>query len=84
MDGLSDTEEPPSLVSVTQNAERIPSNSTKVPITIITGKHLQALSVQFFMLIFLVGYLGAGKTTLLNHVLTAQHGKKIAVILNGW
>lgn len=29
------------------------------------------------------GYLGAGKTTLLNHILTAQHGKKIAVIMNG-
>jgi G3E family GTPase len=28
------------------------------------------------------GYLGAGKTTLLNHILTAEHGKKIAVILN--
>lgn len=28
------------------------------------------------------GYLGAGKTTLLNYILTAHHGKKIAVILN--
>ncbi len=30
----------------------------------------------------LTGYLGAGKTTLLNHVLTAEHGKRIAVIEN--
>ena len=30
----------------------------------------------------LTGYLGAGKTTLLNHVLTAEHGQKIAVIVN--
>lgn len=30
----------------------------------------------------LTGYLGAGKTTLLNHILTAEHGKKIAVIVN--
>jgi len=30
----------------------------------------------------LTGFLGAGKTTLLNHILTAEHGKKIAVIEN--
>ena len=31
----------------------------------------------------LTGFLGAGKTTLFNHILTASHGKKIAVIQNG-
>ncbi|MEL6139132.1 MAG: GTP-binding protein [Cyanobacteria bacterium J06628_6] len=30
----------------------------------------------------LTGYLGAGKTTLLNHILTHEHGKKVAVIVN--
>ena len=30
----------------------------------------------------LTGFLGAGKTTLLNHLLTANHGKRIAVIEN--
>lgn len=30
----------------------------------------------------LSGYLGAGKTTLLNYILTQQHNKKVAVILN--
>jgi len=52
-------------------------DSRKVPITILTGtlyKSLISLSV---------GYLGAGKTTLLNYILNEEHGKKIAVILNG-
>lgn len=30
----------------------------------------------------ITGFLGSGKTTLLNHILTAQHGKQIAVIEN--
>ena len=30
----------------------------------------------------LTGFLGSGKTTLLNHILTAEHGKKFAVIEN--
>src|SRR6478735_9448920 len=30
----------------------------------------------------LTGFLGAGKTTLLNHILTTQHGKRVAVIEN--
>ena len=30
----------------------------------------------------ITGYLGSGKTTLLNHILTKEHGKKIAVIEN--
>ncbi|CAK0876562.1 unnamed protein product [Prorocentrum cordatum] len=30
----------------------------------------------------LTGFLGAGKTTLLNYILTAQHGKKYAIIEN--
>ena len=30
----------------------------------------------------LTGFLGSGKTTLLNHILTADHGKKLAVFAN--
>src|SRR5438045_442116 len=30
----------------------------------------------------LTGFLGAGKTTLLNHILSAHHGKRVAVIEN--
>lgn len=30
----------------------------------------------------ITGYLGSGKTTLLNHILSGQHGRKVAVIVN--
>ena len=32
--------------------------------------------------IILTGFLGSGKTTLLNRMLTADHGRRIAVVVN--
>jgi polynucleotide 5'-kinase involved in rRNA processing len=52
------------------------SDGGKVPITILTGN-------SYVDKVLRVGYLGSGKTTLLNYILNEEHGKKIAVILNG-
>lgn len=34
-------------------------------------------------LTLLTGFLGAGKTTLLNYIMTANHGYRVAVCMNG-
>lgn len=70
-----DEEEPPSLVDVTHSA----LSAAADPIT----SQLQDLAPAKVPLTIVTGYLGAGKTTLVNYILKEQHGKKIAVILNG-
>ncbi|KAL8203233.1 UNVERIFIED_CONTAM: COBW domain-containing protein 2, partial [Gekko kuhli] len=64
------------------------SEADKIPVTIITGylgaNLLTALPAKGGMVFTHMGYplRGAGKTTLLNYILTEQHNKRIAVILN--
>ena len=49
---------------------------------IIYSKNKSMIANTQIPVTVLTGYLGAGKTTLLNRILTHEHGKKVAVIVN--
>jgi G3E family GTPase len=71
MDAESSDDEIPTLIP--------PEENDDVPnlVSVADEKPLAKVPITI-----ITGYLGAGKTTLLNYILTEQHGKKIAVILN--
>lgn len=56
-------------------------SSSKVPVTILTG-YLGMLCTTIQLPLLSSPITGAGKTTLLNYILTENHQKRIAVILN--
>jgi len=48
----------------------------------VTASTTGAKSASKVSVIILTGFLGSGKTTLLNRILTAEHGRRVAVIMN--
>nr|XP_056703842.1 zinc-regulated GTPase metalloprotein activator 1A-like [Euleptes europaea] len=60
--------------------ELIPINEPEIKDS--TRRDVQSNQAAKIPVTIITGYLGAGKTTLLNYILTEQHNKRIAVILN--
>ncbi|CAH9115859.1 unnamed protein product [Cuscuta epithymum] len=71
-----DGEEPPLAVDITAGVVESSDPSSQ------TSFHLETTDASPVGVTVITGHLGSGKSTLINYILSAQHGKKIAVILN--
>jgi polynucleotide 5'-kinase involved in rRNA processing len=79
MDGNASDDEVPTLIQPETNTKVIDDQDEEIPNLVASSDDAPQSKVPITIV---TGYLGAGKTTLLNYILTEQHGKKIAVILN--
>ena len=70
MENLDDSDVIPDLVDIVDNSPSLSSLT-------VENSVFQTVPVTI-----VTGFLGAGKTTFLNFILTEQHEKRIAVILN--
>ncbi|ORY78147.1 CobW/HypB/UreG, nucleotide-binding domain-domain-containing protein [Protomyces lactucae-debilis] len=73
-------DEIPDLVEATEDAQ--PSKASQSAEKPTSGHAESDLAQAKVPITIVTGFLGSGKSTLLNHILTVQHGKRIAVILN--